>query len=82
LQSHQHWECSSPASAVTWILILASLTSVRWNPQDCFALHFPDNQGCWTFLQVLLSHSRFLSWAFSVYLCFPFFIRDIWFPEV
>jgi hypothetical protein len=57
---------SSPASAVTWIFDLNHSELCEVESQGWFDLHFPDDQGYWTFFQLLLSHSVFLNWEFFV----------------
>jgi hypothetical protein len=39
-----------------------------------FDLHFHDDQGCSTFLKVLLNHSRFLCWEFCLVLYIIFWL--------
>ena len=63
---------SLPASAVTWVFDL-SPTGVRWNLRVVLICISLMTYRCWTFLQVLLSHSLLLSWEFFVKLCTPFF---------
>jgi hypothetical protein len=38
----------------------------KMESQVCFDLHFPDDLGCWTCFQELLSHSVFLRWELLV----------------
>ena len=69
--SPQMKTCSSfstsfPASAVTWVFYLSHSDWYEIESQGCFDLHFPDDYGCWTFFQALLSPSVFLSWEFFV----------------
>ena len=57
---------SSPVSAVTWILNPSYSYWCEVEYQGCFDLQFLDDYGCWTFFQVLLSPSVFLSWEWPV----------------
>jgi hypothetical protein len=66
IQSHQQWASiplSLLSSAISQSFDLTLLIVIRWKLWH-FDLYFPDNLGCWTFIQVLLNHLWFLSWEF------------------